>query len=184
MPTFCHSFVLQTTEADAYGTLSFADYAFTVGPSGHMQTPATLARETADLTALDAILELAASPEGPWTGLRSMTAMMTVPLAIQDQALAVEMGMRQSLKCVTLRSLAVVWNSTDVALDLCVCPKRMLFSEDAVERVEEEVYENQRYSPIIMGWGSTWPGHLLPTDPGKFSDKDLSNSSQVTRRVG
>ena len=36
--------------------------------------------------------------------------------------------------------------------------------------VVEEVFENQRYQPF-RGWGSSWPGHLLPTDCGKWSDR-------------
>mmetsp|Transcript_5398 Transcript_5398/g.9742 ORF Transcript_5398/g.9742 Transcript_5398/m.9742 type:complete len:994 (-) Transcript_5398:50-3031(-) len=36
--------------------------------------------------------------------------------------------------------------------------------------VIEEVFENQRYQPF-RGWGSSWPGHLLPTDCGKWSDR-------------
>ena len=36
--------------------------------------------------------------------------------------------------------------------------------------VVEEVFENQRYQPF-RGWGSSWPGHLLPTDCGKWSNR-------------
>merc|ERR1719248_567890 len=36
--------------------------------------------------------------------------------------------------------------------------------------VVEEVFENQRYQPF-RGWGSLWPGHFLPTDCGKWSDR-------------
>ena len=36
--------------------------------------------------------------------------------------------------------------------------------------VVEEVFENQRYQPF-RGWGSSWPGHMLPTDCGKWSDR-------------
>ena len=34
----------------------------------------------------------------------------------------------------------------------------------------EEVFENQRYQPF-RGWGSSWPGHLLPTDCGRWSNR-------------
>lgn len=33
---------------------------------------------------------------------------------------------------------------------------------------EHTVFEYQRWEPI-KGWGSTYPGHLLPTDPGCWS---------------
>jgi hypothetical protein len=29
------------------------------------------------------------------------------------------------------------------------------------------VFEYQRYQPIV-NWGSDYPGHLLPTDPGRY----------------
>lgn len=33
---------------------------------------------------------------------------------------------------------------------------------------EHTVYEFQRWQPIVE-WGNDFPGHLLPTDPGKWS---------------
>ena len=40
--------------------------------------------------------------------------------------------------------------------------------------VENEVFENERLQPF-RGWGSDWPGHLLPTDRcGRFSARDGS----------
>ena len=33
------------------------------------------------------------------------------------------------------------------------------------------MYENQRYQPGAEGWGSRYPGHLLPTDRSKFTDE-------------
>lgn len=38
-----------------------------------------------------------------------------------------------------------------------------------------QVFENQRYQPI-RGWGSNYPGHMLPTDRRRYSD---ANGSQV-----
>ena len=32
------------------------------------------------------------------------------------------------------------------------------------------LFENQRYQPV-RGWGSKFPGHLLPTDRGRWSDR-------------
>lgn len=40
--------------------------------------------------------------------------------------------------------------------------------------VESEVFENERLQPFV-GWGSSWPGHLLPTDRcGRYSARDGS----------
>ena len=35
-----------------------------------------------------------------------------------------------------------------------------------------EVFENQRYSPFLLNWGSKYPGHLLPTDRHRFTSQD------------
>mmetsp|Transcript_5028 Transcript_5028/g.7683 ORF Transcript_5028/g.7683 Transcript_5028/m.7683 type:complete len:292 (+) Transcript_5028:70-945(+) len=36
---------------------------------------------------------------------------------------------------------------------------------------EHRVYEYQRWQPVVH-WGSDYPGHLLPTDPGRWSTAD------------
>lgn len=65
---------------------------------------------------------------------------------------------------------------------MCVCPLSCVDLADdesgGEEVVVDEMYENQRYSPVL-GWGSTWPGHLLPTDPSRYSTPDLARSSMV-----
>lgn len=42
--------------------------------------------------------------------------------------------------------------------------------------VAMEVYENERYQPGAGGWGSTYPGHLLPTDRAKVSPRCVAPS--------
>jgi hypothetical protein len=32
-----------------------------------------------------------------------------------------------------------------------------------MDAIVEEIFENERHQPF-RGWGSTWPGHFLPTD--------------------
>ncbi len=39
--------------------------------------------------------------------------------------------------------------------------------EQASSIEEHRVYEYQRWQPVVL-WGSDSPGHLLPTDPGKY----------------
>lgn len=36
---------------------------------------------------------------------------------------------------------------------------------------EQTLYEYQRWQPVVL-WGSDYPGHLLPTDPGRWSSAD------------
>jgi hypothetical protein len=38
---------------------------------------------------------------------------------------------------------------------------------------EEELFENERFQPF-RGFGSNFPGHLLPTDRNKWSDRSGS----------
>lgn len=39
---------------------------------------------------------------------------------------------------------------------------------DQASSIEEHrVYEYQRWQPVVL-WGSDFPGHFLPTDPGRF----------------
>lgn len=33
--------------------------------------------------------------------------------------------------------------------------------------IEHRAYEFQRWQTVV-GWGSDYPGHLLPTDPGRY----------------
>jgi len=41
--------------------------------------------------------------------------------------------------------------------------------QDAFHEIEQYEYEYERWQPIV-GWGQSYPGHLLPTDPGSFSN--------------
>lgn len=169
-----------STEQGEIGTLSVADYAFTIGSGGQVQTAESIQNELETYQATDTVVQLADSEEGPWSNMHSVTALMTVPSSVNSRPLAIEMSLRNGLKCITLRSLAVLFNDTDISLEVCVCPRNLLESEDTsiIERIEDEVFENQRYSPIL-GWGSAWPGHLLPSDPGQFSDAEYASSAQV-----
>ena len=44
-----------------------------------------------------------------------------------------------------------------------------------------EVFQNERYSPLLATWGSTYPGHLLPTDRAHFSDETGNKVGQQYR---
>lgn len=139
-----------------------------------------------DTKGVDIGLWLSISPQGPWTGLRSVLPATTVPKDIGRRPVAVEVSMQQNQKCVKLRSLIMVFNNTDIPLDVCLCPFPLLNtpewntknSETAPSTVMEEIFENQRYQPLA-GWGSKWPGHMLPGDPSRWSNRDYSKTSSV-----
>ncbi|KAG0559465.1 hypothetical protein KC19_10G107200 [Ceratodon purpureus] len=137
-----------------------------------------------DFKGADIGLWLAVGPQGPWTGLRSILPATTVPKEIGRRPLAVEVSVQQNQKCLKVRSLITISNNTDMALDVCQCPFRLLNTPDGstktleskLSTVDEEIFENQRYQPL-GGWGSKWPGHMLPGDPNRWSNRDYSNTS-------
>jgi hypothetical protein len=46
----------------------------------------------------------------------------------------------------------------------------------------EEVFENSRYMPL-QGWGSSYPGHLLPTDRRRWSRFDAAACADTLREL-
>ena len=58
-----------------------------------------------------------------------------------------------------------------------------LSPEEAASAYIEEVFENSRYMPL-QGWGSSYPGHLLPTDPcRRWSRLDAAQCADVLREL-
>ena len=49
---------------------------------------------------------------------------------------------------------------------------RPLIVEVTPGNFEYEIFENQRFSPFFWSWGSSWPGHLLPTDRDQYGNQD------------
>lgn len=49
--------------------------------------------------------------------------------------------------------------------------------------VVEEIFENERHQPF-RGWGSTWPGHFLPTDKvHRWSVRNVGDSGIYSSQV-
>ncbi|KAI5061209.1 hypothetical protein GOP47_0023714 [Adiantum capillus-veneris] len=134
----------------------------------------------------ESALLLGLSSSGPWSSIRSLLALGPVPIHVPSGYMALEVAMQDGKKMATLRSLVTLSNDTDSALEVCACPISLLNSpDDALLRrsnepvVEvEEIFENQRYQPLA-GWGSKWPGHFLPTDPGRWSSRDNKRTSKA-----
>ncbi|CEG46253.1 Peroxin/Ferlin domain [Plasmopara halstedii] len=51
------------------------------------------------------------------------------------------------------------------------------------EEAIDDIYEHQRYSYLSFSWGSSLPGHLLPTDRHRWSGLHGSPSSQTREKV-
>ncbi|XP_068666865.1 uncharacterized protein [Aristolochia californica] len=120
-------------------------------------------------------------PEGPWESYRSLLPLTVVPKTLSENLFAFEVVMKNGKKHAIFRSLAVVVNDADIALELCVCPISMLNNDTLLTTVPnsfvvEEVFENERYHPV-SGWGNSWPG-FRPNDPARWSSRDYSYSSK------
>eukprot|EP00850_Spirogloea_muscicola_P005223 SM000023S07679 [mRNA] locus=s23:814661:836470:+ [translate_table: standard] len=137
-------------------------------------------------------VQISDSPEGPWTGIRWLqsTGIRIVLCRVGQRGLAVEVHSLSSERLgagthARLRSLATLVNNCAVPLEARCWPRALLdeagpASEAAQSRsttlMAEEVFENQRYQPVA-GWGSSWPGHLRPMDPPRWTSADGSQSS-------
>ena len=115
-----------------------------------------------------------------WTQIGLNYAASATCWRLDNNTIATDTTINDMEKQLTFRSLAVVMNATDFTLDLALsskeCNKEIL--NDQVPSITEEVFENERYQPLL-GWGSSWPGHLLPMDPQRWSKHDGSCSSKV-----
>lgn len=124
------------------------------------------------------------SPEGPWTSIRSVLPLSTIPKELNG-TFGVEVVMQKGQKHAILRSLFSIMNDTDITLQVCVCPLSLLHSPDVQSSSDkhwpvveiEEIFENQRYNPL-SGWGNKRPGLLMSNDPGRWSRNDYSYSSK------
>ncbi|KAL3679175.1 hypothetical protein R1sor_022131 [Riccia sorocarpa] len=171
-------------ELPSSGSISVSMFFFSSASNQPASGEGTSGFQKEEVLGSDIGLWLSANSEGPWTGLRSVLTLGTVPRQIGEQHLAVEVTMQQGLKHVKVRSLVMVVNKTDIELSVCICPLSLLNTPDGgrsagdeLDVVTEEIFENQRFQPLA-GWGSKWPGHLMPTDPGRWSSRDYSVSSQ------
>mgnify|MGYP000406179995 FL=1 len=133
----------------------------------------------------DTGLLIGLSSNGPWTHVQSVLPLGKIPIEVINGHVALEVTMNDGQKKATLRSLVTVFNQTDVAMEICVCPLSSLSGQQGTSSlfdnepivIGEEIFENQRYQ-LLAGWGSRWPGHFLPTDPGRWSTRDMQKSSQ------
>ena len=48
--------------------------------------------------------------------------------------------------------------------------------------VVHEVFENERWSPVLKTWGSSYPGHLQPADPMPFTNRLQQSSGCRTKQ--
>ncbi|XP_024524741.1 uncharacterized protein LOC9654875 isoform X2 [Selaginella moellendorffii] len=127
-------------------------------------------------------IQVGSSPDGPWTKLCLTLASRSSYLKIGSEAAASELGVIGGVKHLTVRSLVRLQNNTSVTMEVSLFPHSANQDSQENDTISEEVFENERFQPML-GWGSSWPGHLLPLDPGRWSKRDLSGSSQEFPQV-
>jgi hypothetical protein len=160
--------------------------------SGSCSLDAPAAKSAA---ALDMRAWIGMQPGGPWTPITSeqvhvctisRAQVVTEPFLHDDQD---SFGLM-------LRSPLTVRNNTHITMQVSLVPatsaerksksslplsRSWSRSRDEPlaegQRRTEEVFENQRYQPL-RGWGSSYPGHLLPTDRRRYSRADGSRGSK------
>lgn len=67
------------------------------------------------------------------------------------------------------KQLKIIDSSTGRQQGIITVSVEILTCEEAVSIREDVVFEYQRWQPAVL-WGSSRPGHLFPTDPGKWSN--------------
>ncbi|XP_057872719.2 uncharacterized protein LOC131078906 isoform X2 [Cryptomeria japonica] len=136
------------------------------------------------------IIQIGPTKEGPWTTVSLNYSTSTTCWRMGHVMVASEVSLKGSNKYVIIRSLVSVLNQTDFAIDLHISPESLNYKlgyvtghdydneqQTSDNFIWDEVFENERYNPLL-GWGSSFPGHLLPSDPGHWSIRDDSYSSQ------
>lgn len=134
-------------------------------------------------------IQVGPSREGPWNPVGLNYALGAAPWTILNDIIASEFYVEGGVKHLVMRSLVSVENSTDFDLEVSLAMVSALHKslaagleaaeDDAIgETFDEEFFENERYQPIV-GWGSKWPGHFLPTDPARYSARDFTNPLKV-----
>ncbi|CAM6084054.1 unnamed protein product [Calypogeia fissa] len=129
-------------------------------------------------------IQVGPSREGPWNAVGLNYALGPSSMTIYNDIVASEFYVENGVKHLVMRSLVSVKNGTDFDLEVSLAMINILRTAQGTQNsgendvigevVEEEFFENERYQPIV-GWGSKWPGHLLPTDPGRYSARDYTN---------
>jgi vacuolar protein sorting-associated protein 13A/C len=170
------------------GQINLAQYFFSLSADQDMSADGLLGGEDSG-SHKPGMIEVSPSERGPWTQVGLNYALGPAPWYMGNTTLASEIVVVEGVKHLIVRTLVQLSNDTDFFLDVRLCPDFLLEGGSGLDPievdvdetgafVEEEVFEDERYQPLA-GWGSAWPGHLLPTDPGHWSKRDLSAASPV-----
>lgn len=93
-------------------------------------------------------------------GAKSVQAMGDAIIPVKD------VGPEPEIKTVKLINPDSGKFEGEITVDICY------MDVNAASSIQEQtLYEFQRWQPVVL-WGSDYPGHLLPTDPGRWSSAD------------
>ena len=129
------------------------------------------------------------SKDGPWARQASFYELtMGKPKAaflLNDDVIVLEKGVNDesNVEVDRFRAAAVIRNNLEFDLEVALSYPEQSSLEFALVKsttsseVAEEIFENERFQPLI-GWGSKFPGHLLPVDRRRYSSRSGFKSQQ------
>lgn len=92
----------------------------------------------------------------------------TTKLDLKD--VEITLGMAEAFHTLSLSDIKNGEKISSATVTIGVQVKTM---EEYEAELHDTIYEYERWTPT-GGWGSDYPGHLLPTDPGRWSSEDGS----------
>ncbi|KAK9094958.1 hypothetical protein Scep_026427 [Stephania cephalantha] len=110
------------------------------------------------------VIQISPARKGPWSTVKLSYAAPVACWRLGNDVIASEVSVKDGNRCVNIRSLVSITNSTDFILDLCLIPKSSLedikSASDRTKREEkendhdivmDELFETEKYNPVI-GW--------------------------------
>ncbi len=96
---------------------------------------------------------------------KSQAVIKTGKTSVKVKDLKRNMG---ELKVLKLQSVDDTGKVIEGNAGFVECTLTLMSAERAASYKEEVIFEYERWQPAV-GWGNSYPGHLLPIDPGKYA---------------
>ncbi|KAK9144775.1 hypothetical protein Sjap_004678 [Stephania japonica] len=110
------------------------------------------------------VIQISPARKGPWSTVKLSYAAPVACWQLGNDVIASEVSVKDENRCVNIRSLVSITNSTDFILDLCLEPKNSLGdiksvsdghkqeeNENDRDIVMDELFETEKYNPV-SGW--------------------------------
>ena len=132
----------------------------------------------------DTAFSISLDPHGPWESFGTLLPVSVVPKLIKKKNFALEVLIKNGRKHTILRPLAVVFNDTNISIEVSTYPTWNLHNsstQSSSTSETEEIFENQYYHPY-KGWVSELDSSKN-NDIKHWSNRDFSISSKVTSNL-